>query len=577
MNLISPQLLFGLAFAAIPVLLHLLMKSKPKKVLFPALRLIQMRKKTNSRRMRLKHIWLLLLRTLLLIGIVIAVARPSLPAANYGLSWTELGTLAGILAVAAGVYYWFKRRWNQQRTAPHDLRYKTTVLRGGTGTAIAVLILLLVGLPYGNRIAAELSGDTASTMAQDVPVAAVFVFDNSLSMEYRLENKTRLEAAREIATAHLGTLPPGSRVAIADIAANRDIVFQGDLISAGARIDALKSEPGTVEINDRLSMAIDAQADDRKRLQQERSLSEDDDQYVREIYVLTDMARTAWRTGTTNLRQKLEDKPWVHTYLIDVSVEEPINCAITDVRLSRQSLTRGSAMDLDATLLSDGIDGLRTVEVFVNDKLGEPVRQGTRTIKMEPGVGGRVQFPIVAPAGRYIQGEVRLVSSDPLAIDDIRYFTVGVNSPPRVLVIGENLDETDNLLTALAPDLLKKQNRAKHVETYRSVRKVTEDDIRSNEIVCLVNLRGPSPELWEMLQRFVESGGGLAVFLGNSDIDATAYNTPEAQQLLPAELLAPVRFFKGPFIVDLKNDQHPLFRRTLDSNDERAEFASVFY
>ncbi len=220
---------------------------------------------------------------------------------------------------------------------------------------------------------------------------------------------------------------------------------------------------------------------------------------------------------------------------------------------------------------------MRTIEVHINDKGGEPIRQDTRTIKMEPGVGGLIKFPIVTSGSRFVQGEVRLVSSDPLAIDDVRYFTVGVNSPPRVLVIGENLEEADNLLTALAPDILKKQNRAQHIETYRSVRQVTEADINRNEIVCLVNLRGPSPELWEKLERFIEAGGGLAVFLGNSDIDATAYNTPEAQRLLPAKLLAPVKFFKGPFIVDLQNDQHALFRRILDSNDERAEFASVFY
>src|SRR5262245_16101579 len=46
-----PLLLFGLFLVAIPVILHLLMRTKPKKLLFPALRLIQNRKRTNTRRM----------------------------------------------------------------------------------------------------------------------------------------------------------------------------------------------------------------------------------------------------------------------------------------------------------------------------------------------------------------------------------------------------------------------------------------------------------------------------------------------------------------------------------------------
>ena len=55
MSLINPALLYGFAFIAIPVLLHFLMRVKPKKFMFPALRLIQKRRLQNVRRMRLRH------------------------------------------------------------------------------------------------------------------------------------------------------------------------------------------------------------------------------------------------------------------------------------------------------------------------------------------------------------------------------------------------------------------------------------------------------------------------------------------------------------------------------------------
>ena len=92
------------ALAAIPVILHFLLRHKPKKLLFPALRLIQLRKKNNIRRLRLKHLWLLLLRIAVIVLLVLAIARPTLPAANYTPSLGESLTLLAILAIKSGEY-----------------------------------------------------------------------------------------------------------------------------------------------------------------------------------------------------------------------------------------------------------------------------------------------------------------------------------------------------------------------------------------------------------------------------------------------------------------------------------------
>ena len=86
MSLLNPAILIGLGLVAIPVILHLLLRQKPKKLIFPAMRLIENRRKQNVRRMSLRHIWLLLLRMLVIGVLVLAIARPSLPAADYGLS-----------------------------------------------------------------------------------------------------------------------------------------------------------------------------------------------------------------------------------------------------------------------------------------------------------------------------------------------------------------------------------------------------------------------------------------------------------------------------------------------------------
>ncbi len=104
MTFINLSLLFGLGVAAIPVLLHLMMRSRPKRIEFPALRLLETRRTSNARRMKLRHLLLLLLRMATLGALVIALTRPSLPPARYGLLWYEWALLL-IVAVAAVAFY----------------------------------------------------------------------------------------------------------------------------------------------------------------------------------------------------------------------------------------------------------------------------------------------------------------------------------------------------------------------------------------------------------------------------------------------------------------------------------------
>ena len=56
MSLLNPALLAGLGLVAVPLILHLLLRQKPKPMLFPALRLIRKRSMQNSRRFRLRRV-----------------------------------------------------------------------------------------------------------------------------------------------------------------------------------------------------------------------------------------------------------------------------------------------------------------------------------------------------------------------------------------------------------------------------------------------------------------------------------------------------------------------------------------
>jgi hypothetical protein len=76
MTFLNPLVLLGLAAAAIPVILHLLNRRKLRIVEFSSLRFLRELQHTSLRRLKLRQWLLLLLRTLLIVALVLAFARP---------------------------------------------------------------------------------------------------------------------------------------------------------------------------------------------------------------------------------------------------------------------------------------------------------------------------------------------------------------------------------------------------------------------------------------------------------------------------------------------------------------------
>ncbi len=78
MTFVNLSLLAGAAFIAVPIVLHLIMRQQPRQLEFPALRFLKLRRESNTRRLRLRHLLLLLLRVGAICLLALALARPSL-------------------------------------------------------------------------------------------------------------------------------------------------------------------------------------------------------------------------------------------------------------------------------------------------------------------------------------------------------------------------------------------------------------------------------------------------------------------------------------------------------------------
>ncbi len=557
MTLLHPAILLGLGLAAIPVILHLLLRQKPKKLLFPALRLIQNRRKQNVRRMRIRHLLLLLLRIAIIALFVFAIARPSVPAADYTPSLSETLTFLGIVLFAVAAYYVLSHLWRSSEMPAHAVQTRQTNLRGRLVAAAVLLTLLAVLWPYQRRVAAELKSPTP---AGDIslPVAGVFLFDTSLSMEYQQESKTRLDVAREIALTHLSDLPSGSRVAVADVGNDHPILFQSTLAGAKTRIEALELRAVRIPLNDRIRAAVRLHEDDRKRtLAEQGAVAEDQrtDRYLRRVYVLTDMSRSAWRVGgTSRLAADLERLKSVNVFIIDVGESNPPNTAITRVAPLRPRVTSGGNAFIRATVTGVGrTEEEQIVELLMDEGTGRLMKADQQSIPLADDAPQIVEFgPLPMNGGPIVHGQVQLVSSDPLPFDDVRYFTLQVRPPIRILSIPANIEDADEW------------NLALKVEGYepKTIRpeNLSRETLSEYEVVCLINVPSLKDEEWFKLGQFVQQGGGLGVFLGSREIKSFNYARDEPQAFLPGLPQVHTSSKSGVQFLRVTNEQHPVMQ-----------------
>ncbi len=83
MTFLNTTILFGLVAAAIPIIIHFLTKQKAKTIDFSSLRFLKELEFQQIKRLRIKQILLLILRTLIILLLILAFARPTLKGTNF--------------------------------------------------------------------------------------------------------------------------------------------------------------------------------------------------------------------------------------------------------------------------------------------------------------------------------------------------------------------------------------------------------------------------------------------------------------------------------------------------------------
>lgn len=615
MSFVFPVLLGGLVLVGVPVLLHLIMRQKPKVLRFPAFRFLVQRSKKNLRKLRLRHLLLLALRMLILAVICLALAAPRLVESGLNLS-------------------------------------------------------------------------------TDRPVAAIFLFDTSPSMDYQSSDKaSRLDEAKKRGLEMLRELPEGSRIAILDSA--EAVASRGEWLESAARartrIGELKPRADSAAVTTRLADAFRMFADLAGRRNDETVKD-----LPRLLCVFSDRTRACWEAsrlpalhdaadqvpptlpgvqrasdGIPNLIEELkelrkllpprpgEDYPeqalidslgklrdaipstadglgndalaktmtqsrrparvllsllskradkddaaayrkqltkslerflgnlrGYHGLFIDVGVEKPADLAITDIDFPRnpdgqpRTFFGGDEKILiQARVQATGQDYNSTLTCRVGKKTYQ------QPVIVKSGERQAIAFEIDAGELKLAPGphqlEMELKPADLLGFNNVRYATFAVRKPRRVLILADERDQAKQFSQALS---------ALRFTNIINTGAIKETDLDAYQAVYLFEKAKPDAALWKTLADFVARGGGLGIVPGGKETQAAFYNDAAASAVMPAKLSkiidhGDIRKNRGS-IWNLEEDaifQHPMlkwFRKWKDEGWDvvrSPRFANVYW
>ena len=394
--------------------------------------------------------------------------------------------------------------------------------------ALRVLAILLLALLLSQP---RWGGEASAALAQPAQ-ATVVLLDNSLSMQLRDGQETRLERAKTLAGQLLeGIAAPDSAVVLPLVSDDPDAEPPLPGANAAALWDQMRAVSASHE-------AVDVTA----AVQRAVEILQASTAPRRRLVLLTDLTVHGWEGFRASDLPRLPEDLVVHVIRLG-SPERDANALISDVRVTEPPFIEQTPLDVTVWVRNRSDEPVRSLRV---DLLlgGETVGQQLTDLSADEEVA--VPFRIVAPEAGLHWGEVRL-QGDAFAEDDRFYVALQTVSPARVLVVdgdpGTSLfdSETFYLFSALQP------RGSLGPPLFHPKPLVWEgleqERLSDYSVIVLCNVEALSPQVRQGLHQFVTDGGGLIFFAGHQ-VAPTRYNAlfyGSDTPLLPAALGEPVQ------------------------------------
>jgi hypothetical protein len=456
-----------------------------------------------------------------------------------GLTFLNPAFLLGALAAAAPVII---HLINRRRALVHRFPAVRFLLLADKRTArkfrlyqwlllaLRVLGILLLALVLARP---RLTGEDVHAAAAFPPQATVIMLDNSLSMQYRDGQETRLQRAKALATPFLQELRPQDSAAVLPLLPNStasptSAFLTHDAATLHEQLLAMQPSHATIALTNAFQQAF--------------TLLQDAPVTRRRIVLLSDFTVHGWEDFHLSRFSVVPE----HIELVFIRLgtgQRDANVLVEEVRITEKPFIEHVPLDVTVAVRNRSTTPLRNLRIDLF--LGQ-TKVGEQLIDLRADEQAMVPFRMIAPPAGLHWGEVRL-EADHFPEDDRLYFALQTVSPVHVLVVdgdpGTSLFDSEifYVLNALQPagTLARALFHPKPVPWEG----LDQERLHDYQVIIFCNVETVTSPFQQRLQQFVREGGGLLFFLGNR-VNAQRYNAlfyRSETLILPVPLGMPVQ------------------------------------
>lgn len=431
----------------------------------------------------------------------------------------------------------------------HHFRLKSLLL-----LLLRIFSFLLISFAFSRPV---LRGKTFGKTTT-LPSSSVFLIDDSYSMSYRTdEAKTLFDLAKEKTLSILSSiLSPKDQLFLHFFSDTIDSPSYSLLNIKEALKEKKKPEDSEADLYTSLSQAIELLRRNSKK-------------EVWDIYCFSDFQKTSLRTPELKTQNPKIKNLTLYCFLPPKIDTE--NYSIEEFEQKGQIPSIKKNLTLLAT--SHKYKGLReNSNEIIATLIHNNKKSKTQAIQFKHGALQSTSFSIHLDQPGIHELSLSL-QTDRLLPDNKRYLKINIPSTRNVIISSENNTSSFYLSKALSP-LPQSPFSVQQISTS----KLQFEDLSKTSLIILSDISILTQPLIISLERFINDGGGLMIFLGE-ETPISFLNRILLPKFMPSEILSQEKAEEGNFFsISDYEESHPIFQIFSKEEDKRGNVSLIkFY
>lgn len=549
------SLLLGLVVIAVPVALHLFAKRNLVRVVLPSFLFLTEATAKESSLARIRDLWLLILRILILAIFVLALAQPSLSS-----KYINLFVFVPVLWFCSFFCGLSSSLLDGTNSSPRSQRF-LLVLALASAFLASILVLTLA-----------IQGFSSPPTNANSPVATIIVVDNSIRSYRKLLESTAsigrreqdlsinvISRIRSEAKRILDQCPQGSEVAIIDRVFGpvdftkdqrevHDRIAQIRPVAYGATLGSLFESAvsllqSRVASSKRLVLLTDLSRgsfpDSEWSDARMRKLLESNPEIAIDIHDCCDKGLTNFKLGSLSISDASSVATNASAITVSVHRDQTIAQNFDDGRMQGNDngpISRKESITVDLEVYDSREAKLRGLPVIRNSKIEFPSLLKVDRTSVDIGVGDKASSGVLTlpPLQHGLHhGKVAILKQDDFDFDNVKYFTIDVTPPKSLLLVGSSRRSAEVIGQVLTAPVGLGDPRSRYridIQEKLAAQQRNYDDYSAILLIDPPPFTHPDEET---LRAYLDRGGKVVYFLG-ANFEETSRGHDPGNSLIPS-------------------------------------------